>query len=221
MFIGHFAVSLAAKRVSPRTSLGTLIMAGECLDLIWPILVLTGIEKVEIQPGNTVVTPLAFVYYPYSHSLLMACVWATIFASVYFALKRYLKGAVVIWVAVVSHWVLDVFAHRPDMPLYPGGHTFLGFGLWNSLPATVAVEGLMFLIGILLYLSVSKSADRTGVYAFWGFVVFLLAVYVANILGPPPPNFRIVAWAGVFMWLLVAWGFWIDRHRRSEIPSMS
>jgi hypothetical protein len=35
-------------------------------DLPWPVLLLAGLEAVEIAPGDTYVMPLAFVSYPYS-----------------------------------------------------------------------------------------------------------------------------------------------------------
>src|SRR4029077_9784008 len=89
MVIGHYAVAMAAKRVAPRTSLGTLVAAAILLDLIWPLLVLLGIEIVTITPGVTAVTPLTFVSYPYSHSLLMSIVWGLLFAGGYFVARRY------------------------------------------------------------------------------------------------------------------------------------
>ena len=82
MFIGHFALGFALKRAAPKTNLGWLIASVEFLDLIWPILVLTGVERVEIDPGNTVFTPLNFVYYPYTHSLAGAIVLSILFGGV-------------------------------------------------------------------------------------------------------------------------------------------
>jgi len=96
MFIGHFAVGLASKRVAPHASLGVLMAAPNLLDLLWPIFLLLGWEQVRIDPGNTAFTPLDFVSYPISHSLLTACVWGVLFALVYWTLTRYLRGAVVI-----------------------------------------------------------------------------------------------------------------------------
>jgi len=148
LFIGHYAVGLAAKRFAPRTSLGVLIAAPILLDLLWPIFILTGLEQVRIDPGNTRFTPLDFVSYPISHSLVAAIAWATLFAVFYFIYNRYQAGAVLIWIGVVSHWLLDVVTHRPDMPLYAGGPQ-LGLGLWNRPAATIAVEAAMYAGGVL------------------------------------------------------------------------
>lgn len=214
MFIGHFAVGLGAKRAAPAVSLGTLFLAAQLADLLWPTLVLLGVEKVAIQPGVTVVAPLDFISYPYSHSLEMLVVWGLLFAAAYLFLRRgSARAAAVVAAVVVSHWVLDVVAHRPDMPVTVGGDLRLGFGLWNSMAATLIVENAMLLAGIYLYLRVTKPIDRTGTYAFWGLIVFLVLVNLGNMFGPPPPSVAAVAWSGEAIWLLVLWGYWIDRHR--------
>ncbi len=212
MFIGHFAVGLASKRVAPRASLGVLLAAPNLLDLLWPVFVLLGWEQVRIDPGNTAFTPLDFVSYPVSHSLLMACAWGLLFALLYWTVTRYGRGAIVIGLSVVSHWVLDFFTHRPDLPLYPGGPR-VGLGLWNSVAATIIVEVSIYVVGAWLYLSMTRARDRVGTYALWTFLAFGLLTYVANILGPPPPNEHAIALAALALWLVPLWGWWIDRHR--------
>jgi membrane-bound metal-dependent hydrolase YbcI (DUF457 family) len=212
VFIGHFAVGLASKRVAPRASLGVLLVAPNLLDLLWPIFLLLGWEQVRIDPGNTSFTPLDFVSYPISHSLLTACGWGLLFALLYWTVTRYSRGAIVIALSVVSHWVLDFVTHRPDMPLYPGGPR-VGLGLWNSVPATIVVELAMYAVGAWLYLSITRSRDRVGTYALWAFLGFGLLAYVVNILGPPPPDAHAIALAALALWLVPLWGWWIDRHR--------
>lgn len=214
MFIGHFAVAFAAKRVVPAVSLGTLFAAAQLADLVWPTLVLLGIEKVEIAPGITAATPLDFVSYPYSHSLLALLVWGALFAGIHWAVRRgRLAPALVIAAVVVSHWLLDVLSHRPDMPLAFGVGPLLGLGLWNSIPATVVVEAGLFAAGVALYARATRPLDRIGSAGLWSLVAFLMVVYVANLLGPPPPSPEAVAWVAQSIWLLVAWGYWLDRHR--------
>jgi membrane-bound metal-dependent hydrolase YbcI (DUF457 family) len=214
MFIGHFAVGFAAKKVAPRVSLGTFFLAALLLDGIWPVLVLTGVERVEIAPGNTAFTPLDFVSYPYSHSLLMTVLWAVLFAAIYWGLRRNLSGAFWVALAVASHWVLDAITHRPDLPLYPGGGPVIGLGLWNSITGTVLVEGLMFAGALAIYVTCTRATDGIGLYALWALVALLLVPYFAGILGPPPPNAQAVAIADLLgAALSVAWGYWINRHR--------
>jgi hypothetical protein len=217
MFIGHFAVGLASKRVAPRASLGVLMAAPNLLDLLWPIFLLLGWEQVRIDPGNTAFTPLDFVSYPISHSLLTACGWGVLFALLYWAVARYVRGAVVVAFSVVSHWVLDFITHRPDLPLYPGGPR-AGLGLWNSVPATMAIEISMYAAGAWLYLSMTRARDRVGSYALWAFLVFGLVAYLANIFGPPPPSAHAIAVAALALWLIPLWAWWIDRHRDLTAP---
>ena len=162
MFIGHFGVALAAKKIAPRTSLGTLILAAQFLDFLWPAFLLLGIEHVRIVPGISVVSPLEFTDYPISHSLLMALVWAVLFGGTYYMLRGYARGAWVVAAAVLSHWVLDFIVHRPDLQLLPGVRLRVGLGLWNSFFASVAVETLFFGVGLWIYLSCTRGRDQVA-----------------------------------------------------------
>ncbi len=214
MFIGHFAVALAAKRATPVVSLGWLFLACQLADLVWPTLVLFGVEHFTIDPGNTAFTPLNFAYYPYSHSLVALALWGMAAAVLYLVLNRStVVAAGAVGLTVVSHWVLDVISHRPDMPLTIAGPTHLGFGLWQSVPATVIVEAVMLALGLGLYLRTTRSRDRIGSVGFWSLMVMLLLISVANIFSPPPPSVGAVVWSAEGLWLFVAWAFWVDRHR--------
>jgi membrane-bound metal-dependent hydrolase YbcI (DUF457 family) len=214
MFIGHFGLGFGAKAAVPRVSLGTLFVAAQFADLLWPTLVLAGLERVDVAPGTTAVTPLDFISYPYSHSLLALAVWGVLFGLVYFLLVRSrTRAGVVLGVLVVSHWLLDAATHRPDMPLTIGGTARVGLGLWNSVPGTLAAELLIFAGGLALYRRATVARDKIGSIGLLAFAVFLLVVYAAAVFGPPPPSSRAVAWSAESMWLLVAWAFWVDRHR--------
>ncbi len=197
MFIGHFAVAFAAKKAAPKASLGTLVFAAVFLDAVWPVLVLLGIERFRIVPGYTAINPFEFLHYPWSHSLLMTVVWALAFAFVYFGMKGDRAGAIWVGIAVASHWLLDFVTHRPDMPLYPGGSERLGLALWQSWPATFAVEGMMFAAAVALYLRTTRSRDRVGTIAWWALIALLLALYVPGPWSPPPPSENAVAIAGL------------------------
>lgn len=214
MFIGHFAIGFAAKRATPAVSLGTLFLACQLADLVWPTLVLAGVERFEVRPGITAVTPLDFVHYPWSHSLVALLVWGAALGLAYKLLRRSAWTApVVLALVVLSHWVLDVVSHRPDMPVTLTGPERLGLGLWSSRPATMIVELLLFALGVLTYQRATAPKDRTGTFAFAGLVVFLTLISFANLFSPPPPSAAAVVWTAQATWLLVAWGYWIDRHR--------
>ena len=170
-FWDTIAVGLAAKKVAPRASLGALIAAPILLDLIWPIFLLLGWEHVTIEPNKNPFLRLAFDFYPVSHGLVAVVGWATLFASLYFGFTRYALGAIAIWVGVVSHWLLDLIVHRPDLPLYSGSRVF-GFGLWNYRAVTIGVELALLGLGIFLYLRQTIAKDWIGNYVFWAFILF-------------------------------------------------
>jgi hypothetical protein len=122
---------------------------------------------------------------------------------------------------VISHWLLDLVVHRPDLPIVPGLKTYVGLGLWNSVPATIIVEGALFVVGIVLYLRSTTPLDRVGKYSFWSFIVFLILVAAGNIVGGPPPNVTALAVVAMAVWLLVLWAYWIDRHRQPKVVLQS
>lgn len=214
MFIGHYALAFSAKKVAPAVSLGTAFLACQFADLLWPTLLMLGLEAVEIDPGNTLVTPLNFVRYPYSHSLVMLVVWSGLFALAYRAIRGWNQAAIITVAALVfSHYVLDVITHRPDLPITISGSRRLGLGLWNYPGATLALESAMFIIGATIYLSVTRASDRIGRIGFWSLIVVLVALYFAALYGPPPPSSAAIAGAGQLSWLFVIWAYWVDRHR--------
>ena len=212
MFLGHFALGLAAKRVAPTVSLGTLFLAVQLADGLWPLLLLLGVEHVRIEPGATRMTPLDFYDYPVSHSLLALVAWGLAFGALHFAGRRNWRAAAILAAGVVSHWGLDVLVHRPDMPVLPGGPR-VGLGLWNSEGATVTLELGLYGAGIAIYAVATKATDRTGRYALGGLLLLLLAVWVGAVFGPPPPGERALALSALALWLVIPWGYWIDRHR--------
>jgi hypothetical protein len=213
MFLGHYGVAFAAKRVEPRVSLGAYAFAAQFLDELWPILLLAGVEHARPAPGLMPASQIDFVSYPISHSLVMAVVWGVLIGAVYFALRRYRRGAIVLGLTVVSHWVLDVPMHRADLPLWPGSSVVVGLGAWRSIPLTLVLDVGTFLVGLVLYLRASRARDRVGSWALWSLVVLLLVVYVGSMFGPPPATERALAMSALLLWVVVVWMVWIDRHR--------
>lgn len=214
MFIGHFALAFGAKRAAPSVSLGTLFIACQLADLLWPIMLLLGLEKVAIEPGNTLMTPLNFISYPFSHSLVMLLIWAVFFAVGYrMSVGGNARAMITIAALVFSHFILDVVTHRPDMPISLSELTKIGFGLWNHPGPALAIESAMFIAGTVIYSSVTRAKDRAGRAGFYALIVVLVAFYFAALYGPPPPSTSAIAGAGNLMWLFVVWAYWVDRHR--------
>jgi len=216
MFVGHLAAGLAGKRIEPRISLGTWMLAVLLADLLAFPLLLTGVEHFSAETGVIVNRMVGDI--PYSHSLLMDSVWAGLFAGTYFFWRRYARGAWLLFAAVFSHWVLDFISHRPDMPLAPGIHAVFGLGLWNSIPATLAVEGGFWVLAIVIYVRATLPVNRTGTYAFWIGVVLLTLAWYGNITSGMDPNPVRAGVSGlIFFSLLVAWAYWINRLRPAAV----
>lgn len=215
MFIGHYALAFAARPAVKRPGLGSLLLAVSWVDLIWPIFLLLGLERVRIAPGITARTPLDFVSYPWTHSLLMGIVWALLLALLFSRGRWLRRDQVIFGLLVLSHWVLDWISHRPDLPLWPGGPK-VGLGLWYNNAATTGVESLLFLAGLALYLRGTRAKSWKGHLSLWSFLLFIGALYTMDSLGgPPPPSERFLAWFSLGAWLAPLWGMWIERTRET------
>lgn len=205
MFTGHLGVGLLAKRVEPQVSLGTWMLGVMLADFVAFPLLIAGIETFNGGRG---------AYIPYSHSLLMDTVWAALFASACYLWRHHRRGAWLLFAAVLSHWPLDVVSHRPDMRLAPGIPVVLGLGLWNSVPATLAVEGGFWLIAIAVYVRAMRPARRAGVYGFWIGAALLTLSWYSNITkGVDSDPVRAGLGGLIFFSLMLAWAFWMDRAR--------
>ena len=213
MFIGHFAVGFAAKRAAPRTSLATLIVAAIFLDMLWPVFVRLGLLRLLEAVINA---PLDRVEMrPYTHSLFMAVVWALVFALVYQVRARYRTGAVVVALAVLSHWFLDVISHDPDLPLAPWLPDRVGVPLGGSPLGMALIECAVFATGIAIYLFITRAKGWQGHVSLWSVVGVLLVAYLMNNRVVRLPGMRVLH----SMFLLVPavvmllWFVWVERSR--------
>lgn len=214
MFIGHYGIALAAKRVEPTLSLGWLFVASQFVDILWTLFILVGLERAEIHPGHTAASPLNFVSYPYSHSLLMAIVWG----AVVYGVARFLwnaRAALVLGAVTISHWFLDVPVHLPDLPLAFGDSPMVGLGLWQSTIATVAIESGFLLGGLWVYLKSTKPDGQRGKWGITALCLFLLATFaMTTFSGQAPPDTTALAGTGLVMYVVFsALAGWLDRRR--------
>jgi hypothetical protein len=216
LFVGHFAIALAAKKTAPKISLGILFVACQALDLIWPVLVLIGVERVRVDHAATAFTPLHFEYYPWSHSLGMTVVWSLAALGIMRFARRSNREAGVVAAVVLSHWLLDLLAHQPDLPLWFGDGPALGMGLWNSVSATVIVELTIFAAAIWLYSKQMVTESKKDNWLFWGLIAFLTLTYFAVAFGPKPPvdaPASMIAGPALAFWILIPWAHWADKNR--------
>ncbi|MEP6783806.1 MAG: hypothetical protein ABI983_09055, partial [Acidobacteriota bacterium] len=197
-----------------RAPLPWLLVAPWLLDLLWPVFLLTGVERVRPQPSVSPFLNLEFVSYPWSHSLLMAIVWSAVFGGIYFGRTRDDRGARIVGLLVLSHWVFDWIVHVPDLPLTPGPSVRVGLGLWRFPAFTMGLEGLMFVAGLAVYVSATRAKGRTGDLALVLFVAVLLGMYWMSLAGAAPPSVLAIALTMlVFGAVVVLWSLWIERHR--------
>ena len=219
MFIGHYGVALAAKKAEKNISLGLLFIAVQFVDILFCIFVLLGIEIVTISPGITETNPLEFVHYPFTHSLAASFVWAILVYLGFRFIPR--KGnlnknsvALIMGMAVLSHFFLDLITHIPDLPVLGSDSLKMGFGLWNYLAASYLVEAGVFLGGLWMYLKTTKGTSFGGKYGMILFAIALLIMNLINFLGPPPPNVQMLAFVGLANYMaLSAIAFWLDKKR--------
>ena len=218
MHVGHFAVGLLAKRVEPQVSLGTFMLAALLVDLLWCVFMIAGLEHVRFGTGLGAANYADAYDIALSHSLIMNAVWAAALSSAYLLWRRYLRGAVVLFIVVLTHWVLDAIAHRPDMPLAPGVSKYFGLGLWTNIPATIFFEGGLWLIAIVLYARSTYPRSLWGRFFFWAAILLFTLLWYNNIAGPPPPNPNTAPIASfIYFSLVVAWAYWMNRLRPYKV----
>ena len=216
MFVGHYAASLALKKFEKRASLGVLFLGVQLVDIVFFPLVLLGIERINIIENFTQSTHFELEYMPYTHSLVGSVLWAlAAYALFRWIIVKNHPVALVVALAVFSHWVLDLVVHTPDLPLWNDASLKLGFGLWNNAIATYVVEAALLLGALWIYLRSTSASTATGKYGMGVFVVFLLLVNILNIFGPLQDDSKVTmavsALAAYFLFAAVA--FWLDRKR--------
>lgn len=223
MFVGHYGVALALKGAQTRASLGLLFLGVQFVDILFFPLVLTGVERMNIVPGFTDSTHFELAFMPYTHSLLASVLWALLITAGALVVLREQPArrsvAVILGVAVFSHWVLDWIVHTPDLPLLGDSSTKLGLGLWNDAQLTFILEAALLAGGLWLYLRFTESTaeSRLGRFGMTGLVVVLLSLNLYNLFGPPPATFlEIFGFAMLSYFGFAALAFWLDRHRTAK-----
>ena len=213
MLVGHVAVGFVSKRIEPRLSLGTCVLAPLLADLLLFVFVIAGVERIEFGPGRGAAQFLHAVYIGYSHSLVMGIWWAGLFAGAYYARRHNVRAATILAAGVLSHWVLDVISHQPDMPLQAGVNAArFGFGLWSSIPATLAIEGGFWIAALIVYARMPARKTWLWWIVLCAGAILLTLSWFGNISGPPPANPQSAPVASlIFFTLVVAWGYWLNR----------
>lgn len=216
MFVGHYAASLTLKSFEKRVSLGVLFLAVQFVDILFFPFVLAGIERMNIVENFTQSTHFELEYMPFTHGLLSSVLWAVAAYAVFrWVVVKKQSVAVVVALAVFSHWLLDLPVHTPDLPLWSDTSPKFGFGLWNNAIATYLLEAALLLFALWMYLRSTKATAAVGRYGMAVFTGFLLLINVPNIFGAPMVDSKIglsiFALSSYFLFAAVA--FWLDRKR--------
>lgn len=213
MLAGHYISSLVAKRIAPELSLGTLFIAAQLVDIFWGMFILTGIEYFRIVPGFTASNPLDLYYMPYTHSLAASILWGLGFAALSLLLVKRWRQVKLFWVlaaVVVSHWLLDLLVHVPDLPLW-GNRWKQGFGLWHHRELTIFLE--LGLLGLSTFYLSRSPALKPHSKGLWGLFSLLTLIQLATTYGPIPQSTREIAITGfVAYWLLALIAHMVERR---------
>jgi hypothetical protein len=225
MFVGHYGVALALKRADPRLSLGTLFIGTQLVDILWGIFIVLGWERARVDPGFTAVTPFQFLSYPLSHSLVAGVAWAALAAAVYYSrptvdTSHRWRGALVLGIAVLSHWFLDVIVHLPDLPLAGNDSPKFGLGLWDNIGATHVVEFGALAVGAWIYTTAKTKRHPLHPVRLAILIAVLLGLNAVNLWAPPPDDMTVIGIGAVLMFLGLAWlGAWVDRDAPATEPA--
>ena len=217
MFVGHYGVALALKKADPKLSLGTLFLSVQLVDILWGAFILLGWERARVDPGFTEVSPFQFLYYPLSHSLIAGIFWALVAGAVYYTwpskdTSHRRRGALVVGIAVVTHWFLDVVVHIPDLPLASDASRKFGLGLWDHVGGTHVVEFGLLAVGAWAYAHTKTKRHPLRINRLVILIVVLLALNAVNMWSPPPTNMNVVGASAIVLFLALTWlGSWVDR----------
>jgi hypothetical protein len=214
MFVGHYSVALAAKTERNKIPLWVLFIAVQFLDYIWATLVLLGIEKLRVIKGFTAGSMLDSYYHPYSHSLITAVVWSGVGAAIYRAVwGDKSSNALLVGLAVFSHWILDFIAHPRDLPIYDNTWK-VGLGLWNYRGPEFALEITLLAGGIILYLARNAMPTARKI-AVVGFGIALTVVQIGDTFVPRKPLTDRATAMGVWIFytLFVIIAFLVEKVR--------
>ncbi|TGM58298.1 hypothetical protein [Leptospira adleri] len=224
MFIGHYSVAFVLKKTVPKTPFWSLLVGVQFVDFLFMIFVMLGIEHMRLIPGFTESNPFDLYYMPYTHSLIAGVLWSIlVFCGFYFYTKAEdttskRKIAFAVALSVISHYLLDLPVHTPDLPILTDSGTKLGFGLWNNLWLTVGIEAALTVLSFAYYFRGSESGN--GFSGKWGMQIlagfFLILIFI-NPFAPVPDSIYVFAVQALVLYALIAYlGHKMDSKRVYE-----
>jgi hypothetical protein len=213
MFVGHYGVAFAARRLDRDVPLWLWFVAVQWMDVVWSILVLLGIERLRIVPGFTEANALDLYYMPYTHGLPGSIVLSCVLGALVALSRRRNRAMTFLLVAAASfsHWIFDLVVHVSDLPLYDDTAK-VGFGLWRHVILSFPLELVILGLGAWFYARSVTFASAKGRYVLWAFVVFLAAVQAYANFGPPPSSPTAMAVSALVLYVALALiAAWVER----------
>jgi hypothetical protein len=217
MLVGHVAAALIAKRLQPRLSLGTATVATLIADVLVFSFVLAGIEHVQFRSGAVPGEYFTGDDIALSHSLATSAIWGVVIAAASGWRRTGHRLAAILIALAVSHWILDVVSHQPDMPLAPWLASRIGLAGLTGVGPLMVLEGLLWVSAVALYVSGSRSTNSAGRYVFWGGIASLTYVWYYNAYLPPRITSEEAPIEALILLLLaIGWAFWMNRAREMK-----
>lgn len=222
MGVGHAAVAIGAAKVAPRVNAGWLLFAAFLADFLLGIFALAGLEQTHVPPDYASRHYLTFTF-PYSHGLVPLILWGALFGFLVSRVQHDDRRRVFLLVGalVLSHFLLDGLVHVAGLPVLGENSPKLGLGLWRHLPLELALESVMSLIAVVLFLKTAGVA--TSASSRWGipiFLVLLAAITWTQLWAkePPIPSQLIPTWI-VAPVLFSAIVYALDRKRVRHVAA--
>ncbi|NDC82883.1 hypothetical protein EB093_04370 [bacterium] len=218
MILGNIGVALCVKKIVPRMSLGWLFLGALLPDLTWSILTALSVQTIEVDTRIQGVWPVTTDNLWMSHSALMVLLLGGLTALIYFRLKRR-PDALWLCALPLMNWVLAVLFHRSDLPLFPWSQTGVGYGVWNSVNATLVIQYALFCIGLMAYWLMARGDRLRFNRPFWIGMIVVAGIGLGSIITSPQTSSEAIHLA-LYLWLFIPVGYWIDYHRPETYRSI-
>jgi hypothetical protein len=183
VFIGHYAPAFIAATARKAPPLAVLMVGTQLIDFGFFTFSLLGIEHFRLVPGITASNWLDLFDMPYTHSLLGTCVWAAGFAALVGLIMRSRPAALITAAMVISHWLVDLLVHRPDLTL-AGSPPKLGFGLWNMPMIEKPLELALAFGSLAFFAKRTRPASAGAKWALGALVAVLALCQYIDWFGP-------------------------------------
>ncbi len=209
--ISHASTALAIKRGFPETPLWPLLLSVQLVEVLWVVFTFVGIEHFAVSDDH-----VHLDFLPYSHSVGAGIILAVVVWSIVrFGMKRP-KIALALAIGIMSHIVLDIIQHEPDIRLVPlAWGPRLGLNLQSRPLADLIVE--------LFYGIACWAIFRGGGALFAAIVIFnlldILLMFPQPGSGPALAAHPAILPSIILVQIVATWAtvWWLSRRRAAAL----